>query len=377
MAGCCLQPGDGHVAGLGGTSGDEAFAWIVPGLQDAEVEDMNSENSKLGFCSQVTGGSDMSGVSTTPSLEELSCPSFYVRQSTDIDAMASRVVGETSIKEVIREAVEHGPPWAAAVEHGNFCVSIADPRADDIPLIAVSKKFETITGYISSEVLGKNCRFLNTGCSFDPVDLANLRAACVSGAPFTGILENRRKSGELFLNLLDLRGLTVARSPTTGEDLWFLVGIQVDVTHAEMLDVQANFADIHAITNGIRTGLAGELRALAVAGALQSNFEVLESQLCKASGNSTDAWCLLPTPTWREYSSEITGDLLRNGAFCRHLQGSSWHQRLASSAKEETPHERTAAIQSKIGTSICSMGAAALAVGVLQASKGTFDRRPC
>jgi len=287
MAGRPTQLGDGQLAGM--AVGDE----------EAEVEDMNCIRSKLGFCSQITEGSDVSGVSTTHSLEELSMPSFYARHAIDIDVMASRVVGETSIKEAIRAAVEQGTSWAEAVEDGNFCVSIADPNADDIPLIAVSKKFETITGYFASEVLGKNCRFLNAGCSCDPVNLANLRAACASGDPFTAILENRRKSGELFLNLLDLRGLTVARSPSTGEDLWFLVGIQVDVTHADMLDVHANLADIHAIISGIQAGLVEELRTLAVAGALRSSLEVSESQLCEASGNSTNVWCLLPTPAWR------------------------------------------------------------------------------
>lgn len=45
-------------------------------------------------------------------------------------------------------------------------------------------------------------------------DLVHLREASVSGAPFTAILPNRKRSGELFLNLLDVRGLTVARTHT-------------------------------------------------------------------------------------------------------------------------------------------------------------------
>mmetsp|Transcript_81761 Transcript_81761/g.162273 ORF Transcript_81761/g.162273 Transcript_81761/m.162273 type:complete len:360 (-) Transcript_81761:198-1277(-) len=349
---------------------DGQLAESVGGDEEAEVEYMDCVRHKKEFCSQTTEESDISGVSTTHSLEELSMPSFYDRHAIDIDVMASRVLGETSIKDAIRGAVEHGTSWAAAVEHGNFCVSIADPRADDVPLIAVSKKFETITGYFASEVLGKNCRILNNGCSVDPVDLANLRAACANGAPFTAILENRRKSGELFLNLLDLRGLTVARSPTTGEDLWFLVGIQIDVTHAETLDVQANFAEIHAITNAIRAGLAEELRALAVAGALRSSFEVAESQLCEASGKSTNVWCLLPTPAWRcEYASVITGDVLCNGVFSRALYGSIFHRRLGITASEAAPNQ-TAAEQAKVWEVVGGLGAAALAVEVLQVTRG-------
>lgn len=40
--------------------------------------------------------------------------------------------------------------------------------------------------------------------------------------------QNRRKTGELFVNLLDLRGLRVAKDAETGEDIWYLVGSLVD-----------------------------------------------------------------------------------------------------------------------------------------------------
>jgi len=252
---------------------------------EAEAEHMNCDRSKYGFFTQVSADSDLSGVSTTFSLEELSDPAFFSHQCSEIDAMASRVIGESKIKEAIREAVEDG----------QFCVTIADPRSPDIPLIAVSEKFENITGYRRAEVLGKNCRFLNSGCIFDPVDLMQLRSACDTGATFTAVLTNRRKSGEFFLNLLDLRGLTVARSPCTGEELWFLVGIQADVTNAGLDDMKGDhITEMHSIANGIREKLADQLSAMAISGALMTNFCVADNDQ-----SVSDAWCLLPSPLWR------------------------------------------------------------------------------
>eukprot|EP00415_Alexandrium_ostenfeldii_P003474 UN3474 len=109
-------------------------------------------------------------------------------------------------------------------------VTIADPRGVDCPLIAVSDEFINMTGFQRSEILGVNCRFLNQGCDMDPADLTRLRVSSATGVPYTAIIPNRKKSGELFMNLLDLRGLTIARNPQTGEELWFLIGIQADVT---------------------------------------------------------------------------------------------------------------------------------------------------
>ena len=52
---------------------------------------------------------------------------------------------------------------------------------------------------------------ISTGCA---VFFSKCPQRFLSGASFTGVLPNRRKSGELFLNLLDLRG------PAEGDRLW-------------------------------------------------------------------------------------------------------------------------------------------------------------
>ena len=54
--------------------------------------------------------------------------------------------------------------------------------------------------------------------------------------------QNRRKTGELFVNLLDMRGLCVAKDAETGEDIWYLVGIWTEWT-AMYLGVGARIFD--------------------------------------------------------------------------------------------------------------------------------------
>mmetsp|Transcript_69708 Transcript_69708/g.192766 ORF Transcript_69708/g.192766 Transcript_69708/m.192766 type:complete len:426 (-) Transcript_69708:111-1388(-) len=210
--------------------------------------------------------------------------SGITRQCTDIDRMVSIVVNEVLVKKAIR----------AAVRECKFCVTIANPKGYDFPLIAVSEEFETMTGFKRNEILGVNCRFLNQGCDMDPEMLMGLRLASQTGAPFTALLPNRKKSGELFLNLLDLRGLTVAQHSGTGEDLWFLIGIQADVTGLADDEVpEDHLAELQVLADGIRAGIMKELSEMAVIGASQSSAELPEL------GKSIGQWHLLKEPKWR------------------------------------------------------------------------------
>lgn len=151
----------------------------------------------------------------------------------------------------------------AAIDGCSFCVSIADPRTEDCVLVAVSTGFESMTGYASEEIIGKNCRFLNKDCALDPAQIEALRRACATGSPFTAVLQNRKKSGELFLNLLDLRGLIVGRNDETGEEFWLLIGAQADVTEtAEEMLPENHLRELAEIAQRLRAHVAqrvGEL----------------------------------------------------------------------------------------------------------------------
>eukprot|EP00435_Cladocopium_sp_Y103_P059807 s467_g21.t1 len=155
-------------------------------------------------------------------------PRLAKRRKLAIVVIATALITFTGLK--ARSAEISAKQYEDAVRDCTFCVSIADPRREDCPLIAVSDEFLTMTGYLREEVVGKNCRFLNRNCYLEPSTFKGLRQACNTGDAFTGVLLNRRKSGDLFMNFVNLQGLVIAKNPR-GDPLWFVIGIQADVTH--------------------------------------------------------------------------------------------------------------------------------------------------
>ncbi|CAE7309213.1 PHOT2 [Symbiodinium natans] len=151
----------------------------------------------------------------------------------------------------------------AAVAECDFSVAIADPTGLDFEIIAVSEEFQRLTGYLPEESVGENCRFLSEGCPQHAGPA--LREACETGAPFTSILVNRRKSGEFFLNLLSIRGLVLA-SDSAGKDIWILVAVQRDVSLLPVANLPSNEASMLKVASRINRRLfkyATELGLLA------------------------------------------------------------------------------------------------------------------
>lgn len=128
-------------------------------------------------------------------------------------------LGETLRRRAVTRSLMAGGVVAA----GNGIV-IADARAKDRPLIYVNPAFESITGYAASDVLGRNCRFLQ-GPERKQGGLSVLRRALSSGRSCTVILRNYRKDGGLFWNELHIAPMKDADGGVT-----HFIGIQNDVT---------------------------------------------------------------------------------------------------------------------------------------------------
>ncbi len=127
-------------------------------------------------------------------------------------------------------------------------ISIADADPDrDFPLVHVNPAFERITGYPSSEILGRNCRFLQ-GPATEPASREAIRKALFQGQSASVVIRNYRKDGQSFLNELQL-------SPVLdpGGKITHIVGIQNDVTDrvlaAENLSRQARHDALTGIPN--------------------------------------------------------------------------------------------------------------------------------
>lgn len=118
-------------------------------------------------------------------------------------------------------------------------VSIADATAEDLPLIYVNHAFETMTGYRSAEVIGKNCRFLQRGKT-PPGELQAMRKAMKQQLALRTVLKNYTKQGTLFWNELYL-------SPVFDSEkrLTHYVGIQNDITARVDLKQKIEFLALH------------------------------------------------------------------------------------------------------------------------------------
>ncbi|KAK6608127.1 GATA zinc finger [Botrytis cinerea] len=129
---------------------------------------------------------------------------------------------------------------------------VCDLRETDCPIIYVSDVFENLTGYSRHEVLGRNCRFLQspdgkiqagerrTATENDKV--YELKKAVDNRTETQQAIINYRRGGQPFMNLL-----TMIPIPASDDDptLSLVVGFQVDVV--------ANPTSIDGVSGGIYT----------------------------------------------------------------------------------------------------------------------------
>lgn len=113
-------------------------------------------------------------------------------------------------------------------------VTLSDPDLPDNPIVYANEVFERMTGYTRDEIVGRNCRFLQTD-DRDQDALGAIRAALTEHQPVEVTLRNYRKDGSLFYNRLSIRPLFDAQ----GQVLYYL-GVQYDVT--EQVEAQQEIA---------------------------------------------------------------------------------------------------------------------------------------
>lgn len=95
---------------------------------------------------------------------------------------------------------------AKRLDGANRAISIADALQPDMPLCYINSAFSQITGYAASEVLGRNCRFLQGDQDNDDAR-AQMRKALGRGAPAQIVFRNCRADGSVFNNLVIIEPL--------------------------------------------------------------------------------------------------------------------------------------------------------------------------
>ena len=115
-------------------------------------------------------------------------------------------------------------PFVAAVRATRMPMIITDPRQHDNPVVFANDSFCRLTGYARSEILGRNCRFLQ-GPETDPDTIRQIHEAVASVQPIEIDIRNHRKDGQPFWNRLLL-------APVFDADgrLAYFFASQVDVT---------------------------------------------------------------------------------------------------------------------------------------------------
>lgn len=124
-------------------------------------------------------------------------------------------------------------------------IVIVDATQTDLPIIYVNPAFERITGYLATEVIGRNARFLQHGDRDQPA-LLELKTALQNGSPCSVILRNYRKDGSRFWNELN-----VSPIHSTDGTLTHFVGIQTDITERKQTEEQLLHNAFHDVLTNL------------------------------------------------------------------------------------------------------------------------------
>lgn len=132
-----------------------------------------------------------------------------------------------------------------AIESIGNGVLIAEVGKPDMPLTFINRAFERMTGYTSTEVLGRNCRFLQ-GAEANDSARVDIRHALQHQQEYHGLLRNIRKDGTMFWNQLYLAPVNDAEGAVT-----HYLGIINDVTERRDTDARLAYAAMHDEITGL------------------------------------------------------------------------------------------------------------------------------
>lgn len=176
--------------------------------------------------------------SLTTTVEEITDPiDFTYSQSNLVDANPSIVstTGNQNAQSVEKISPLQEPEvdlhlMERAINASSNGIILTDPNQPDNPIIYVNPAFESITGYCASEVIGRNCRFLQ-GNDSEQLALQELRNAIQERRECHVILRNYRKDNVPFWHELYLAPVFDNSGYLTN-----FIGIQTDITERKLLE---------------------------------------------------------------------------------------------------------------------------------------------
>lgn len=170
--------------------------------------------------------------------QSLAEPHIYNGQFGDIEALSKRAYATTGFDLIgclMRVATRPNPKITIGPVDLSCSFTVVDAKHPDQPIVHCSDTFCALTGYDRSEVIGRNCRFLQS--PYGNVDVGSERMHTDNGAvshikkhcsrfqECQTSLINYRRDGTPFINLVTIVPIGWGDS----EEPVFLVGFQVDL----------------------------------------------------------------------------------------------------------------------------------------------------
>nr|AML79315.1 putative LOV domain-containing protein [Chelidonium majus] len=198
---------------IGGESSNDQFNQIL------SEDRMSKRAAEWGLVVNSEYGADKSSqpVVLRPSGEGYNRQSGERSKETlkkSVDSLVGTEFGHPRVSQELKDAL-------ASLQQ-TFVVS--DASRPDCPIIYASSGFFTMTGYSSSEVVGRNCRFLQ-GPDTDQNEVKKIRDCVKAGKSYCGRLLNYKKDGKPFWNLLTVTPI----KDENGKVIKF-IGMQVEVS---------------------------------------------------------------------------------------------------------------------------------------------------
>lgn len=141
------------------------------------------------------------------------------------------IVRDVTVKKSTENTLQIRNRALGAVGNG---ILIVDAQQPDLPIIYANKAFTKITGYKHSEVLGKNCRFLQNDDT-DQAGITLMRNAIQAGKLCQVTLRNYKKDGTLFYN-----ELTITPIYNNQQELTHFISTNNDVTERKKEELFKN-----------------------------------------------------------------------------------------------------------------------------------------
>jgi len=154
-----------------------------------------------------------------------------------------------------------------AMAQTRMAICLCDPHKADFPIVFANRAFRNLTGYSESEIVGRNCRFLQ-GPDTDQAQVQKIRDALTSEDLVVVELLNYRKDGTPFWNALHIGPIHDAAG-----NLVYFFGSQWDVSDVRAARAEEHYAremarelshrmkNMFAVISGI-VNLTGRLRGV-------------------------------------------------------------------------------------------------------------------